>query len=528
MGDTIIKSLFSGGEKKTKEELEEEKKKKQEKLNPFLIVNRGFNAKKNDEFGYSVTPKQEDFNGYNGALRLVIDSFGESPEKHYYYFINLFQAHPTISSGFFGMKAKEIYKLKDQFDASVSSSFHGQIGTKISAIQGQVSNYLSQIGQLTKTLLPLVREVRMMDERMQYYKNSYVSKDNRGKKDADQKAQEKARQNEITLKSTWIEVVEQGMQNPNSVYSMSTKLGFVTLPDLFFATNPLGKDAKEQKKNLEKVLGAMEEQHALNKKVRDALTKKLTQYYTWKERTQIEMEHTWKFRLKSLKQHYNVINLYKSWLIPNLTTLKALQMKNDTTGFHIVSSFESSKLELELLIDLKEKKGWHACVLVRMLYFTRPDLHYTSSGQKQPIHAGRIEISIEPYVASKDDIEWYRKHCEKESLKLVSGTDVDIGKDIESILNSLGEDVEKYLKEAEGKEEKKKKDKKPDKNLSDPFKEVANFFKQFKPGKDGAPSRKDMEAKAAAKKKQAGFAALMAWVAYDVFKKGNGMYTPLP
>src|SRR3989344_1669773 len=105
-----------------------------------------------------------------------------------------------------------------------------------------------------------------------------------------------------------------------------------------------------------------------------------------------------------------------------------------------------------------------------------------------------MDIEIEPYVATQEDIDFYTKYTEKEHFKYYSGTDVDMIGDIDSMLKSLGTDVEEYLREAETGERKEKKKKK-----------------------------KEMTAEEKEKEGLGGFAATMAWVAYDVFKKSNGM-----
>ena len=290
MAEPVLSSLFSSAKKieDTEEEIKKKKKENQEKYNPFKMGPG--KVQPNSDMGHSLAEewgKQPNAEwGHNGAFNLHIENFGGSIEKYYYFFQDFFTKNKETK---YGLKPIEFYKLKDVFDAAVSSSFHGQLGTKIGAIQQQVSTYLSQIGQLTKTLLPLVRELRMMDERMQFYTDSF----------SENSGNETARQSEVALKSTWIEVVEQGMQNPNSIYSMANKIGFVTLPDLFFGVNPHGKDPSEQKKRLHKYLGQMAKEHTLNTRVQNALEKKLVQYYLWKEKTWYEMQHTRKFRLKN-------------------------------------------------------------------------------------------------------------------------------------------------------------------------------------------------------------------------------------
>ena len=328
-------------------------------------------------------------------------------------------------------------------------------------------------------------------------------------------------------------IYKQGMQNPNSVYSMATKLGFVTLPDLFFGINPTGKNGQEQLKNLTKVLDDFAKRQEVNFKVRTALEKKLVQYYTWKDKTYIEMDHTWKFRIKNLKQHYNVILLYVSWLKPYMTSLKALQMRGDINASELISAFETSKLELELLAIMKKGKEHrsgnlnNACVLVRMTVVTRPELSYTQGGGRQVLHSGQIEVSIEPYVATKEDIEFYKKKTERDLFKYYSGTEVDVMGDIDAMLKSLGTDVEEYLREAETgkrKEEKKEERVKPE-SIFAPFSALKDSFKLFIPekSKDKKPSKAESFIEEKEKKELEEFASKMAWTTYDVFKKSNGM-----
>jgi len=499
----IFVSLFGVPKEKT----EEQEKEEQIKNNPFITKS-------------SLDPK-------NGSKRLslIMDSMTEPIEKYYFFFTKFLSVHESSS---FGINTKStdkqagLIKLKDVFDASVSSSFHGNIGTKISAIQQQVSSYLTQIGQLTKTIFPMVREIRMMDERRDYYRKSLSAV----------KDDSEARQNEITLKSMWVEVVEQGMQNPNSVYSLATKLGFVTLPDLFFGINPHGKTIEEQQKNLTKDMDAMQKEHQFTQKLRDILTKKLVQYYTWKLKTNNEMEYTWKFRIKNLKQHYNVIRLYVSWLKPLMTTLKALQMKSNIYEPSLVSSFESSKLELELLGVTKRGKYYNSCLLIRIIQITRPDLTYTQGGQKQVQHSGEVKIEIEPYVATNFDIDYYKEQCDKEILRAVSGQQIDFAVDVQEILDSLGGDVEKYLEEAEhGKKEEKKEEKKKEvvrQSLFEPFTSLGGAYKMFLPFRDKKMEKAREEAydRADEKKDMAKAASAHAWLIYDVFKKVNGLITP--
>ncbi|MFH1972011.1 MAG: hypothetical protein ABIJ18_00875 [archaeon] len=516
MSKSISEKLFSKEEDLSPEEQKKKDYENKVKTNPFIIGPKGKNE--DPKYGTNVDPKYGE-----KELHMFRDSMTASVEESYFWYRRFMEKGDQPQSGApkgFGMNMHEVIKLKDVFDASVSSSFHGQIGTKISAIQQQVSNTLQQIGQLVKTLFPIVREIRIMDERLEFYKKSFC-----------EKPTDEARENEITLKSTWVEVVEQGMQNPNSVYSMATKLGFVTLPDLFFAINPHGMTPEEQQQNLTKTIAKIRKEKEINKKVTDALSKKLTQYYTWKSKTYQEMQHTWKFRIKNLRQHYNVIRLYMSWLKPYLTTLKQLQMKQDVNSPDLISAFETSKLEMELLgvITRKKTDKFHPCVLVKFLYTTRPDLTYTSSGQKQPTHAGLTHVWVQPYIATDEEIDFYKEYTEKELLKYFTGGEFDMIQGIEDAMSSLGTDVEEYLREAEtGKREKEEVKKETNDNFFEPFTALLSSFSMFVPDlkkKEGEKEWSPVEIKENRKKAEK-TASGRAWLLYDVYKKAHGMYNP--
>ncbi len=507
---------------------EEKKKKERERLEKNPLMTRK-----------SLDPK----NGI-GKLLIRLESMGGGIEKHYFWlmrFLKGTKAPQYAGKGFtgFGINAIEVYKIKDQFDASVSSSFHGQIGSKISAVQQQVSTYLAQIGQMTKTLFPIVREIRIMDERLEYYKDSFWDK-----KEADGERKERAREAEIALKSTWIEVVEQGMQNPNSIYSMSTKLGFITLPDLFFSINPDGTTPEQQRENMTKYLKQMKDQKEINDKVLNALVKKLYQYFTWKQKTWYEMQHTYKFRVKNLRQHYNVVKLYMSWLKPLLTTLKRLQMQ-DENSTELVSAFETSKLELELLaiigkgkIDVEKKDNkYNACIMVRLTHVTKPEMSYTQGGQKQPTHMGDTIIEFEPYVVTDQQISDYRKHCDEKLVELIPGEEMNMVKDITDAMDSLGDDVKAYLLEAEGidvtKDEEKKEESvdffEPVKALFEGFKIFVPDFKKKEEEDESVEivykgeKQRDLERDKKGLEKKA---SSITWNVYDIFKKANGLLTP--
>ncbi len=482
--------LFGLFKKKSKEEAEKEKKKKAaeelekaKKDNPLIQGKPNVKAKNTNE-----------------QYELVVESMGAGLEK-YYFWILKFMREPFPS----GIGFDQIEKIKDLFDASVTSSFHGHVGAKMTALQQQAQQYLALIGQLVKTLFPIIREIRIMDERLQYYDDSL-------------KGNESA---EIALKSIWVEMVEKGMESPNSVYGLATKVGFLSLPDLFFSINP-----KDGLKGVDAAIKSAKSS-GTNEKVANVLAKKLFAYYDWKEKTYNEMQHTRKFRISYLRQHYNSIKLYMNWVRPYLHNIRQLQMKGNYTDADLVNAFETSKIFVELLAAKKSGfKKYHPVILAKMTYVTRPELSYTPQGQKQPSHVGKVQVLLSPYVVTGAQIEAYKGIQDAEDVELLST--------IDATMMSIKDDLKKYLTEAGEKfpEEEKKEEKKHDTAFT-PFLSLFSAFKEifsaFKPAGSMFSSKSVKEARAEEEEKEKAMAMAqnLCWVMYDVFKKVNGMYSTI-
>ncbi|RME54960.1 hypothetical protein D6777_02115 [Candidatus Woesearchaeota archaeon] len=469
--------------KKKKEE------KKEEKKNPFT---------------QGKTNLKSGLKDGRGKYWLVLESMTSGLEKHYFTILRFLR-----EKGAHGVDFDKIIKVKDFFDASVSSSFHGQLGTKMSAMQREAAQYMATLGSMVKTVFPIVSELRKVDERMEYYEKSL-------------KGDESA---EIALKSIWIEIVEQGMQNPNSVYSLSTKVGYLSLPDLFFRINP-----KDGSKGVDNAIKSLIKE-GVPKRVADVCAKKLYSYYVWKEKTYKELQFTREFKLKYLKQHYQSIKMYMNWVRPYLKTIQQLQLGPQHKGSNfedpdIINAFETAKIEVELLARGQDKGlTYYPVVQIRFNFVSRPEMIYTPQGQKQPVHAGRTEIEIIPIVATQEEIDEYIEMQKAEDIELLAALD-------ESMM-ALKDDLKKYLGELgefkEEKEEEKKEEKKE--TVWSLFGGIGTGFKDLFGAFGGITFRDKDRKKAkklgAEKKKAEGTAQGKAWLLYYVFKKANKLYTEI-
>lgn len=149
--------------------------------------------------------------------RLIVEAHNLSIEEAYYWELDWVKYNQ-------GYPADQIEKITDVFTASEQSAFFGAAQQRLGIQQDKVSQFLATIGKMVKEMFQLVRELRILDERLSYYRDSMR---------ATSKSAESA---EITLKGIWIDLVEQGSKNPASVYGMARELQFITLPDLFFKT----------------------------------------------------------------------------------------------------------------------------------------------------------------------------------------------------------------------------------------------------------------------------------------------------
>ncbi|MDO8480846.1 MAG: hypothetical protein Q7S65_03430, partial [Nanoarchaeota archaeon] len=374
------------------------------------------------EMGEEARGAKEQFTGYPASLRryrLFVEAHNMSIEEPYFWVKEYLQQRV----GFPGL-----IKITDVFSASENSSFFGASQQRLGLQQDKVSQYLATIGKMVKELFQLIRELRILDERLGYYADSFKPRSNsRGSA-------------EITLKGIWVDMVEQGAKNPASVYGMAREVQFITLPDLFFNIHPFAQEDVDD--TVEREAGQF------NKKVREVLKRKLRSYLAWKEHTYEEMKNRRIFTLKYLRQHYEIIKMYLMWVKPYLKNIERLTMdtqKMDSPD--LLNAFETSVIEVELLAT-KEAKGSEGelfeCILCSFYFRTRPEMNYQQEYQRGPIHVGRVEMNFRGYIWSPEQIEKYQKLRDREDFKLLGIVDGSV----KAAMESLGDEMERYLREA--------------------------------------------------------------------------------
>lgn len=396
--------------------------------------------------------------------KLVLESYGMSIEEPYFWILNMLRE---------GMQYVDIIKLKDVFTATETSSFFGLTGTRLERQQTLAMQYLAQIGKFIKELFGMIRELKTIDLRLEMYTESNKKFRNNEKDKIENKNlnRSESQSAEIALKNLWIELVEGGAKNSNSVFGLAQQVGFGTLPDLFFS-NP-AKSTEDLDKEMNKL--------PYNEKVKNVLKSKLYSYFSWKEKSYYEYVNRRKFMIKYLRQHYEIIRTYMNWVRPYLTQAKRLSSDLERIKSpDLVGAFEQSMIEVEFLA---KKKGapHNRCILVHFLYKTRPALefHKENYQHKGAIHVGRVEVSFRGYTWKNEEIDAFKKLREDEDFELLGSVDTSIS----AAMEVLKDDLKAYLKEAgletfkedekTAKEKEEDKPKPPRQSLFEPFTELA-------------------------------------------------------
>ncbi|MBI2138754.1 hypothetical protein HYU13_04145 [Candidatus Woesearchaeota archaeon] len=443
--------------------------------------------------------------------RIHVEGYNLSIEEPYFWMLNYLRWFHSFAS---------IDKITDIFSASEHSAFFGASQQRLGIQQDRISQYLATIGKMVRELFQLVREMRILDERMGYYFDSYTQS-------------RSAESAEITLKGIWVDLVEQGAKNPASVYGMAREVQFTTLPDLFFATHP------KKQEDVDVTVDA--ERGDFNRKVREVLKRKLRSYLAWKEATFDELKNRRIFTLKFLRQHFEIIRMYMNWVKPYLKNVLRLSMDQDKLESpDLISAFETSMIEVEIMAKKPLKEKVHTggkevtvyqVILPHFYFRTRPEMSYVQEGyQKGPLHVGRVEITLRCYAWTDKEIELYKEMRKQEDIYLMGFID----ESIRAALDSLGDELMRYLEEAgdsnvrqrtkeEHKAEKDGHDEHHLKTMFSTFGEMFGFYSTMKRPKKPKKNHHEAEEIEHIKGKAGKDVKSTLWGIYQHFKKHHGM-----
>ena len=388
-------------------------------------------ARDADEEFIEIIDNQYGTTGFPSARKqyhLMWEVFDLSLEEPYFWILDTLKMSFPI-----------VEKLEDSFAAAENSAFFGVTQQRLGAQQDKVSQFLATTGKMIKELFQMVRELRIIDERLDYYNGA----EEQLKKPLDKRE----RGAEITLKGMFVDLVQGGGKSAASVYGMARELEYVTLPDLFFDAPPFKDDAESQRH----IDGLRKD---FNDNVLRVLHRHLHQFRNWKVRTHQEHQSRRKFMKAYLLQHYRIVEMYINWAKPYLRNVAKLSMKESSMDSpDLISAFEGSMLDVEILARKKKDKA-NGCILATFNYRTRPELKVVQEGyQRGPVHVGRLEMVFRVYGWTDQQVENYKKLKKKETLLLFG----EISGSVRQAMEALGDELKQYLDEAEGDEKKEEK-----------------------------------------------------------------------
>ncbi len=323
--------------------------------------------------------------------------------------------HITRDAGF-----TKTIKITDVFGSSVGTDHWAVMMDRLRNMQRNISETMQTVGVLVKDLFPMIHELHIWEERLGWHKRV-----EQGDKAAD-----------LALKGTWTDLVDGGSENAASVFGLAQKVGFATIPDLFFST--FVKDPKD----VDEVVNGLD---YANEQVKGILKRKLFQYLNWRVQSYKEIEARRRFTIRYLRQHVNAIRLNISWLHPYLKQLKYL---NPNTKFQdsavVLSNFDTSQYELETLFTKKNENKYKPVVLVNFQYVTTPERSGTTYQYSGFQHAGSLTMTFRGYVWTDAEIENYKKLRDDETIDMLN--DLDAG--FSAAMQELGDEISGYMKEA--------------------------------------------------------------------------------
>lgn len=384
------------------------------------------------------------------TYKLTYDSFSEGLEPVYFWILDFMR---DTSPGGLGLTVK---KSAEEFEASISSSYFGEMGQRVTVMQQRSTEILANINNVIKSILNLIYDLKEFEIKIKMY-DDLKSKDPEVSDSADR-----------AIKSIWMDKVD-SQKGLGSLNQLAQRLNFVTIRDAFFHVKSI-----EDIKKLD-----------LNERVKSILKLKVEEFLHWQKESEKEIKKRFEIEKGYLKTQVETLKLYTTWVKPYLRAAQKLKMKEFNMP-DIIASFNNMQMRLSLIGSKETKpesefkklnlKSYFAVVEVILNFRTVPQA-ISGQGGTRYIHGGRVDMDFSAYAYDSIEMEALENVELYEDMKLIEEiTDV--------ALHQLQEDIDHFLYpvEKEVKEEKKQKKFKPFESISkaiEPITDVAKGTKEF-------------------------------------------------
>jgi len=432
---------------------------------------------------------------------LTYDSFGEGVEPIYFWILDFMRDSPPGGLGL------DVQKGPEEFEASVSSGYYGEMGQRTSLMQQKAVEYLGTINNLIKSILNLIYDLKEFEIKLSPYNDI----NNKDLSDEDKRAAMHS------LKGVWMDQVD-ARKGRGSINLLAQDLAFVTLRDAFFYVNSSEEIAKLD----------------LNLRVRNILDRKLTEFNAWLKFSDQEVRKRYEIEKTYLRSQIGTLKLYASWVKPYLIAAQKLKMsgnkKSDFLNPDIVNSFSNMQMDIKLYgkkeikpsavhdsySDIKLDKKYFMVIEIDLRFRSVPSA-MSGQGGRHYIHGGRTDIKFSGFIMDADELGV------RESMELYE--DINLIEEYVGVsLEQLQVEIDHYLKPEVKKDNKKEAVVKAP--LSNPFGglfkgfgEIINPLKEtiFPKKKPYSFIYKELEDAAKSKAKKTTF------VIYNTYKKTHGM-----
>ena len=382
------------------------------------------------------------------------DSFMQSLEPFYFWILDFVEK--------LGYKVE---KVNESMAASVTSAFFGEMSARRMQLEKRGMEILGTINVIIKSIINLLYDLKELDRRLKVCDDFHSNE------------KSKSEAADYALKRIWMDEVDVNKGNA-SIAVMSTKLEFVTLRDALMAA--------KKPEDIDKM--------DLNERVKRIAKSRLEEYIHWREVYEKDLRQRKQIELSYLKSQVDSLKLYARWAGPYLKAAQMIGFKDiERKKPELIQAFDQSMINLTirgykevfyyqakltpegLPVKIKvppkykgkKKEEWekkymgpkaYSVIEVEFDYRTKPvNVGYPGKGMYR--FSGVCDIYFKGYAFSEEDFKELGHLEDEEALKFIEGLATES-------LSTLREDLEKYLKEFEGKEvkvEEKKETKKKEK-----------------------------------------------------------------